>query len=96
MMAALMKRASIVIIPPVGLLSSMEDHFREGPRGPKRKKAPANILLIVSFTKAVALKKLTSLMKSRCKSLGDHLRNVGRASEDKSRWNLCPTSTKEK
>lgn len=38
MMAALMKRASIAIIPPVGLLSSTEYHFREGLRGPKRKK----------------------------------------------------------
>lgn len=38
MMAALMKRASIAIIPPVGLLSSTEDHFREGLREPKRKK----------------------------------------------------------
>lgn len=36
-MAVLMKRASIVIILPLGLFDGTEDHFREAMRRPKRK-----------------------------------------------------------
>lgn len=49
MIALLMKRASIVIILPMGLFDGTDDHFREA----LREKAAANILLMAFLLKTL-------------------------------------------
>lgn len=52
MIALLMKRASIVIILPMGLFDGTDDHFREA----QREKTATNILQVVFLLKTLLQK----------------------------------------